>query len=41
MKRKKARAQKSRKALPSLNRWVYAAFFLSGLAGLMHEVVWA
>ncbi len=41
MKHRKARALQKQKALRALNRTIFAAFFLSGLAGLMHEVVWA
>jgi spermidine synthase len=41
MNRRKARVPKRQEALRVLNRWIFGAFFLSGLAGLMHEVVWA
>ncbi len=38
MKQRKTRVPQKQKALLALNRWIYTAFFLSGLAGLMHEV---
>lgn len=41
MKHRQTRALQRQKALRALNRSIFAAFFLSGLAGLMHEVVWA
>ncbi|MGA1794220.1 MAG: fused MFS/spermidine synthase [bacterium] len=41
MKRKKARVVPRQKASRPLNRLILASFLLSGLAGLMHEVVWA
>ena len=41
MKRKRVRTLHRRSASRALKRYVFAAFLLSGLAGLMHEVVWA
>ena len=41
MKRKKTRVPKRQSPYRGLDRSIFAAFFLSGLAGLMHEVVWA
>ena len=41
IKRRKAQALERQRASRALNRSIFAAFFLSGLAGLMHEVVWA
>ena len=38
---KQQKPRPGRRAFQAPNRVIFAAFFLSGLAGLMHEVVWA
>ena len=40
-KRRKSKKPKQPPILPNLHRPILAAFFLSGFAGLMHQVVWA